>query len=172
MPEQVEKFRTPPLHERPLVYFDIVYSAMDDDEEDVEKHFASVTRRSGSLKSLVLSKDYQQDMESWGRQCGDFSLDALKAMLGPFLKRNKAVINITTGPNVTYFALVSTLLFAVSFRVFWLSGDLPIRLIWMLVLCPLHKFPPHALLRHLSSFFYRVISRYGTHLCCYLLCLL
>ena len=64
VPEQVEKFRTPPLHERPLVHFDIVYTAMDDDEEDVEKHFASITGRSGSLKSLVLSKDYQLDMES------------------------------------------------------------------------------------------------------------
>ena len=172
VPEQVEKFRTPPLHERPLVHFDIVYAAMDDDEEDVEKHFASVTGQSGSLKSFVLSKDYQQDMESWGRQCGDFNLDALKAMLGPFLRRNKAVINITAGPNVTYFALVRIILFAVSFRLFWLSGDHPIRQIWMLVHRLRHGFPPHALLRYLSSFFYRVISRYGIHLCCCLLCLL
>ena len=115
MPEQVEKFRTPPLHERPLVHFEIVYSTMDDNKEDVEKHFASVTGQSGSLKSLVLSKDYQQAMESWGRQCGDFNLDALKVMLGSFLKNSKAVINITAGPNVTYLALVSTLLFAVPF---------------------------------------------------------
>ena len=129
MSEHVEKFRTPPLHERPLVHFDIVYAAIDDDEEDVEKHFASVTGRSGSLKSLVLSKDYQQDMESWGRQCRDFNLDALKAMLGPFLKKNKAVINIIAGPNVTYLALISALLFAVSVQLFWQLGDLPIRLI-------------------------------------------
>ena len=53
-----------------------------------------------------------------------------------------------------------------------LSGDLPIRLIWMLVLRLRHGFSPHALMRYLSSFFYRVISRYGIHLCCYLLCLL
>ena len=109
---------------------------MDDDEEDIEKHFASITGRSRSLKSLVLSKDYQQDMESWGRQCGDFNLDALKAMLGPFLKRTKAFVNITTAPNVTYLALVSTIVFAVSFRLFWLSGDYPMRLTWMLVLRP------------------------------------
>ena len=64
VPEQVEKFRTPPLHDRPLVYFDIIYPTMDDKEEDVEKHFASVTGRSGSLKSLILSKDFQQDIES------------------------------------------------------------------------------------------------------------
>ena len=59
VPDQVEKFWTPPLHERPLVHFDIVYATMDDDEEDVEKHFASIIGRSRSLKSLVLSKDYQ-----------------------------------------------------------------------------------------------------------------
>ena len=56
VPEQVEKFWTPPLYDRPLVHFDIVYAAMDDDEEDVEKHFASITGRSGSLKSLVLPR--------------------------------------------------------------------------------------------------------------------
>ena len=43
-------------------------------------------------------------------------------MLGPFLKRTKAVINITVGPNVTYLALVSTLLFAVSFSIILAIG--------------------------------------------------
>ena len=43
VPEQVKKFRTPPLHDRPLVHFDIVYVAMEDKKEDVEKHFVLVT---------------------------------------------------------------------------------------------------------------------------------
>ena len=90
VPKQVEKFWTPLLHERPLVHFDIVYAAMDDDEEDVEKHFASITGRSGSLKSLVLSKDYQQDMESWGRQCGDFNLERLEGDAGTVLEKDQS----------------------------------------------------------------------------------
>ena len=114
VPEQVENFWTPSLYDRPLVQFDIVYAAMEDKEEDVEKHFVSVTGRSDGLKSLVPSKEFQQDIESWVWHCGDFNLNALKAMLGSFLKRTKAVINVTTGPNVTYLALVRTLLLEVS----------------------------------------------------------
>ena len=64
VPEQVKKFWNPPFHDRPLVHFDIMYVAMEDKEEDVEKHFVLVTWRSGSLKSLVLSKEFQQDIES------------------------------------------------------------------------------------------------------------
>ena len=121
MPKQVEKFWTPPLYDQPLVHFDIVYTAMMDEEEDVEKHFVSVTGRSGGLKSLVLLKEFQQDIESWGWHWGDFSLNALKAMLDPFLKGTKAVINVSAGPNVTYLVLVSTLILEVSF-----SSPLPI----------------------------------------------
>ena len=114
VPKQVEKFRTPPLYDRPLVHFNIVYVAMEDKEGDIERHFVSVTGRSDGLKSLVLLKEFQQDIKPWGRHCGDFNLNALKAILGPFLKMTKAFINITVGPNVTYLALISNVLLEVS----------------------------------------------------------